>query len=258
MSRLLNRSNPGKAEGILIGSVRVRNAPRGAVAAAVILAAVATALPGCDGRSDGNAPGAVRGDPLPAPADSPAGAAPATPADPRAETKADTLLLEGMPEPVVMTLVRAPNGLGLPFSTYLPPGLAVEFESGGDGAAVRFLAAFGRQPDPSAYLHVRLYPPGTSPADAMDAALAVAGLAAGTHADTADPPAWALNGRDISHARDGTTYLGRALIARHGDRFLHVVTHYPAEYGDGLGPRFARILHHWRWEDTGRMLTGAP
>jgi hypothetical protein len=258
MSRLLNRSNPGKAEGILIGSVRVRNAPPRSAVAAVLLAAMATVLPGCDGRGGGTAPGDAPGDPPPAAADSLAGAAPATPPDPRAETMADTLLIEGMPEPVAMTLVRAPNGFGLPFSTYLPPGVAVEFESGGDGAAVRFLAAFGPQPDPSAYMHVRLYLPDTSPADAMDGALAVAGLAGGTHADTATPPAWALNGRDISHTRDGTTYLGRALIASHGDRSLHVVTHYPAEYGDGLGPRFARILHHWRWEDTGRMLTGAP
>ena len=245
----------------MIRNMRTRNAPvpsRGIIAA-VVLAALA-ALPACDGRGGDGA----RRDAPPAATESPgadtlAVAAPAAPDGlpaARAETLSDTLLIEGMPEPVVMTLVRAPAGFDPAFSTYLPPGLVMESESRGDGAAVRFLAAFGGAPDRSAYMHVRPYPPGTSPADAMDAAIAVAGTTAGSHAPVDSPPAWVLDGRDISHARDGTMYLGRALIARKGDRLFHVVTHYPAEYGDGLGPRFARILHHWRWEDTGGMLTG--
>jgi hypothetical protein len=106
-------------------------------------------------------------------------------------------------------------------------------------------------------MHVRLYPPGTTRGDAMNAALVLAGAAAGPGpASPAEPPVWGLDARTFS-GRGSGSITGRIVIARHGDRLLHVVTHYPAEYGDGLGPRFARILHHWRWEDTGRMLAGA-
>jgi hypothetical protein len=239
----------------MIGCMRVRNTATRSAVVAVVLPVMA-AVPGCGG----DAPGSARRDPPPpAPgslaADTLAGAASAIPPDPRADTMLDTLLIEGMPEPVAMALVRAPAGFGLPFSTFLPPGLAVEFEAGGDGAAVRFLAAFGGSPARSAYLHVRLYPPGTTREDAMNAALVLAGAAAGPASPT-EPPFWGLDARTFSVPGSGSI-TGRIVIARHGDRLLHVVTHYPAEYGDGLSPRFATILHHWRWEDTGRMLAGA-
>jgi hypothetical protein len=46
------------------------------------------------------------------------------------------------------------------------------------------------------------------------------------------------------------------MIARHEERRVRLVSHYPAEYGDGMGPRIARILSHWRWEDTGTSIGG--
>jgi hypothetical protein len=74
-------------------------------------------------------------------------------------------------------------------------------------------------------------------------------------ADPAEPPGWGQEAYTFSYAGDGNVPItGRLVLGRHADRYFHVLTHYPAEYGDGLGPRFQSILEHWRWEDTGRPL----
>jgi hypothetical protein len=195
--------------------------------------------------------------------------APPVPADSLPERPGsiqDTLMLEGMPEVTRSTLVRAPLGFDLPFSTYLPSGINVQFQTAAEGAGVRFAAAFTGRVDARAYMHVRIYPEGTSRARARDA---VGGFlrsrtAGDDPVDAGDverawrpiePPDWALEAYTFDYpGEQGIRYVGRAMIARHGVRFLHVITHYPAEYGDGLGPRFQRILEHWRWEDTGEPL----
>ena len=56
-------------------------------------------------------------------------------------------------------------------------------------------------------------------------------------------------------AADGSTHVGVISIGRHGNRFFHLLIHYPAEYGDGMAPRAALILDEWRWEDTGGGLS---
>jgi hypothetical protein len=175
----------------------------------------------------------------------------------RPRTVADTLLIEGMPEPVTATLLRAPADLGMPFSTYVPPGIAADFEPAGDGPSIRFAAAFTGTADPRAYMHVRLYPAGTSEAAARTAATDFIRSRAPwrDEAQPAAAPPWGIEAYTYQYSGDGGVPItGRLVIGRHRDRFFHVLTHYPAEYGDGLGPRFQRILELWRWEDTGRML----
>jgi hypothetical protein len=163
-----------------------------------------------------------------------------------------------VPEPTPATLVRAPRGFDVPFSTYLPRGLNVDFNSRGDSAAVRFTAAFGGRPVRNAYMHILMYPPGTTRLVARGDAMAFlrGGAPWRNEGQPADPPPWALEAYTYAYTGDGGAYhVGRVVLGRHGSRYFHVVTHYPAEYGDGLGPRLNRILEHWRWEDTGRMLT---
>lgn len=172
----------------------------------------------------------------------------------RPETLVDTLYIEGMPDVARATLVRAPQEFDMPFSTYLPQGMNVEYRTDSSGAAVRFVAAFGGVVEPQAYLQVRKHPLATSAQQARDV---VSAFLAGKTVRPADAPDWAL---DV-HAFDyedhaGIAYTGRIMLARHGPRFLDVVQHYPPEYGDGLGPRFHSILRHWRWEDTGAPLIG--
>jgi hypothetical protein len=169
----------------------------------------------------------------------------------------DTLLIEGMPEATTATLVRAPSDFALPFSTYVPDGISTEFGADGDVDAVRFTAAFSGRPDPNAYMHVFVYPAGTTGVQARTGAFAFmrSRLLAGDEANPTEAPAWAREAYALSYSGDaGVRYVGRLILATHAGRYFHVLTHYPAEYGDGLGPRHARILQWWRWEDTGRPL----
>src|SRR5690606_4159180 len=115
---------------------------RGPVAAHLALAFLAACTVESNEHDDGGAP----------PPASPAGAAkPGASADTagataaRPQTRVDTLYLEGMPEPVELTLVRSPAGFPLPFSTYATDDFIVE-PAGSDvqgDPAVRFIAAFG-------------------------------------------------------------------------------------------------------------------
>jgi hypothetical protein len=195
---------------------------------------------------------------------------PAHPALPeRPGTVQDTLLIEGMPEPTTARLVRSPAGFGAPFTTYVPEGVDVDFEEGGDSAGVRFSAAFTGAADPNAYMHVRLYAPGATAAAQEVAASFLrsrlpqdhpvnGSLEAEQPYAQVEPPSWGDEAFAFRYAGErNTLYVGRIVLARQNGRVLHVLTHYPAEYGDGLGPRFARILQQWRWEDTGRMFESA-
>jgi hypothetical protein len=185
----------------------------------------------------------------------------------RSATRQDTLLIEGMPEPTTSQLVRSPDRFGVPFSTYVPDGIETSFEEGGDSAGVRFSAAFAGVREPNAYMHVRLYVPGAIPDPAEVAASflrtrrpqdhPVDGSQVDPPHEQVDAPSWGDTAFAFRYAGEGgRMYMGRIVLARHDARQFHVLTHYPAEYGDGLEPRFARILDTWRWEDTGEMLTG--
>jgi hypothetical protein len=176
---------------------------------------------------------------------------------PRAPAIRDTLLIEGMPEPTTATLVHTPPGFSLPFSTYVPHGITTEFGADGDSDAVRFTAAFAGRTEPNAYMHVFVYPAGTTGIQARSSAFEFlrSRFLVGDEANPTDTPPWAREAYALSYSGDGGVhYVGRLIIATHADRYFHVLTHYPAEYGDGLGPRHARILQWWRWEDTGRPL----
>jgi hypothetical protein len=176
---------------------------------------------------------------------------------PRSRTIQDTLIIEGMPEPTTATLVQAPSDFDLPFSTYVPRGIQPDFDMDGRGDAVRFTAAFTGRPDPNAYMHVFVYPAGTTGVRARESAFEFlrSRFLVGDEVQPVDAPAWGREAYALSYSGDGGAhYTGRMVLATHAGRYFHVLTHYPAEYGDGLGPRYARILEWWRWEDTGRPL----
>jgi hypothetical protein len=182
----------------------------------------------------------------------PPGSVPERPASIR-----DTIEIEGMPESTTARLFRAPDGWGLPFSTYIPAGIEVAPETDADSGGIRFAAAFTGRADPNAYMHVYVYPRGATGIVARQGALEFlrSRFLVGDEARPAPAPPWAHEAYAMSYSGDGgVPYTGSVVVASHRGRYFHVVRHYPAEYGDGLEPRFRRILERWRWEDTGRSL----
>jgi hypothetical protein len=160
---------------------------------------------------------------------------------------------------VTLTLVRSPEWFRPPFSTYVPPRMRTDFVADDATPSVRFAAAFDGSVSPDAYLQVRLYPPGAAELVAQQEVDAyLRGRSPRQDPITqSDRWPWALDSYGFAYGGEGGTqrFVGAMAIARHGNRFLHVLTHYPAEYGDGMGPRVAQILDEWRWEDDGSFLT---
>jgi hypothetical protein len=182
----------------------------------------------------------------------------------RPQTIQDTLMVEGMPEVVESRLAESPEA---GFSTYVPPGITMEVLTTGDSASVRFSASFAGPADRNAYMHVRTYPPHAGVGTVRENVATflrtlrphddpVGGMVRGTEPhEQAEPPPWGEEAHTFAYTGEtNIRYTGRVVLARSTSGFFHVITHYPPEFGDGLEPRFERILRHWRWETTGEML----
>lgn len=197
-------------------------------------------------RSSDEARAAERGDALPR----------------RPRSRTDTLMVEGTPEPVRLTLFRSPEGFPLPFSVYVPEDMRAEVEDGdasdAEGSAVRFVAEFGGQRNPGAFVHLFVFPPGTDQNRAIAQARAYEVSRGVPVSRGLDPLAdsgreagmpWALRAFAFRYESGGQWYVGAIGIGEKGGRFYQIVRHFPAEYGDGFGPRAELISRAWRWAD---------
>lgn len=216
--------------------------------------ALALTLAACGDRdappiADTDTIGADRADGA-APGDTPGSAV----AQQRAATREDTIMIEGMPEVESSTLVTAPASFAAPFSTYVPEGLRTRFEP---PSTARFTAAFGGQMNNSAFMAVNVHDASVanvSAAAVLEEFMQTRG-AAEHEAVAIDQPSWAVDAIGFrSLGENGTDYTGSIIVAEHGDQVVHIIRHYPVEYGDGLPPRLHTILSDWRWEHTGAML----
>lgn len=190
---------------------------------------------------------------------------PAAVPDDRPPERLDTLRIEGMPEPMPLRLYGTPDDFRPGFGAYVPGDMLVEeteADDEGDGRSVHFRAAFGGQVTPDAFIHLYVFPDTVTPAGAR---AAVRGYEAGRGIPVSrgieplpEPEAgrrmpWALEAYTFRYQSGGQWYLGSIGLGSHAGRLFHLITHYPAEYGDGFGPRADILLRTWRWAD-GSML----
>jgi len=170
---------------------------------------------------------------------------------PRAPTMTDSIRIEGMLEASHLRLVRSPAGMQPAFSVYVPESFEVDFDRDGSDA-VRFTAAFAGRANPDAYVQVLFYPPGTSESLARESVVGFAqSRSPGANAEPADRFDWAIDQYRFQYGTPASLMTGAIALGVHDGRFFHVLIHYPAEYGDGMGPRVARMLESWRWETAG-------
>lgn len=184
----------------------------------------------------------------------------APPATDRPDTMQDTLQIEGMAEPVTLTLF---NEAGIPFTTYLPEGtFAPRLSTEAEGVAVYFDWAAGGTTNPNAYLQF------FSPAGEM-AIYDVAGLDAYLKApsgilenngwkirEDANVPAcpWADVAYRYDDERSDVPAVGYFCLGMHGGAPYYFNAHLPLEYADGFHSRTNVIFEHFRWRDTGAPL----
>lgn len=170
------------------------------------------------------------------------------------DTKPGTLRVEGTEQPVTLRRVDDP---GVPFTTFVPAD-EFEVETGRDssGAFSRFTARFGGVHNPDAYVHFGF------PEAATLYGLRADLLGPGGRLDRerwqdqagAPPCLWAAESVVFQSADAAST--GQLCIGEHVGRPFYMLAHYPAEYGDGFGPRLNVLLDEFRWRGTGEPLGG--
>lgn len=187
----------------------------------------------------------------------------ATALPPRPDTIHSTITLEGMDEPMTYWLYRAPPGFPLPFSTYVPTDMTAAPVAADEADVIRFVAEFGGVRNEQVFLAIAVLPEGIDQA----AAQALANAAARRYGveiveRASDMPrryTWSLEEWNfVRELPGGRRAIGTAALGAHRGRSFLIVTHFPDEYAEGFGPRAARILNEWRWEDTGEGLEGPP
>lgn len=196
----------------------------------------------------------VTSDPAPATgAQQPSDVGDAPPAA-RPRTRTDTIMVEGTAQTETSQLVTAPGGFARPFSTYVPQGIESAVNA---PSTARFTAAFAGNRNPDAFMEVFVYPSGAMRPAAEDILADVMSRRNVAEHETSATgrPSWALDATAFNYVgSDSTAFTGSVTVGQQGATYLHIVRHYPAEYGDGLPPRLQTILEQWRWEDTGEML----
>lgn len=171
----------------------------------------------------------------------------------RPATKAGTIMIEGMPEPMDFILFEVPDDWPLAFSTYHTADFLAEPLRTGEGDAVNFVANFGGTRNDEVLIQVFFHPEGTDPGEADMVAEHLAQDFQLEPADDDDDRApWAYA---VWVARGGPNITWLA-AAEYDGQYFYLLADYPAEYGDGIGPRIGVILREWIWTDTGAPLMG--
>lgn len=167
--------------------------------------------------------------------------------------KPDTLTIEGMPEPVTLRLFHRQ---GLPVATYYPEGdFDPEVVTSAQGSAIHFVASFGGSRNENASIRL-FFPFNLSPLNdpsqletlfvEPDGLADIEGYSIASTSGSASCPAarhtWSLE------ADDGR--IGFACIANQDDNWYLAIASYPAEYGDGFGPRALPIIRELRTIET--------
>lgn len=173
-------------------------------------------------------------------------------------TRRDTLMIGRTANVIGLRLVQAPPGFAVPFSTYVAEDLVVEFDttvavhrvmlgSGGPGSWLE-----------GAFMTIAVHPAGTTRLVVEDRVREFV-VSRGPGIDESEevsPPSWGDWAVELSYPRSaGEWFAGSAVIGQYGPRYFHAVQLYPADDRDALAARFDAVLDHWRWDDTGLMLT---
>jgi hypothetical protein len=157
--------------------------------------------------------------------------------------------VEGMAEPMVLRLFRAPQAFPLAFSTYVPADMEAGVAASGEGDAVRFVARFGGVRDERAGLSLHVPAAGLDAAAAQRLATEMAAMHGAAERMSSGGYTWALE----EYRFHSPERVGRVALGRHDSRYFLLLLAHPPEFGDGFAPRAARILGEWQWADGSRL-----
>lgn len=149
--------------------------------------------------------------------------------------RADTLLIEGMPEPVTLQLYQSPPAWPFSFYTYLPPQMQAQTQSSGEGDAVVFAFSDAR-------LTFFTFPETVDREEAKERAKAA--LATSEMHTCENKYEWQWS---CFVAADDPSQIKKVYVGENSGRYFYFLVHMPAEYADGFTPRYNLILDEWQW-----------
>lgn len=204
---------------------------------------------GCDVRRDGgrDEDAAVREAPV---ADT-AGAGADLERETRPSAKQVAVSIEGMEEEMRVVLYEAPPDFPVRFSTYIPEDMAAERWRSAPGDAVAFVAMFGGQRNEAAAVRMIVHREGATEHEIVEILTELARDLGTELTESSDAPRFDWSIREFrNEARPfrADAAQGTMAVGRRDGRYFTVAIHYPAEYGDGFGPRVSQIFQEWRWE----------
>lgn len=168
----------------------------------------------------------------------------------RPSDKRVPISIEGVEEEMRLVLYESPSDFPLVFSTYIPEDMAAERWRGTEGDAVAFVAVLGGQRNEAAAMRMIVHRAGATEYEVVEI---LTELARDLGTDLEAPPNgprfdWSVREfRNVAHPAREDAAQGFMGIGRRDNRYYTIAIHYPAEYGDGFGPRANRILQEWRW-----------
>lgn len=166
----------------------------------------------------------------------------------RPETIASEIAIEGVAEVLEMNLLESPEEFPLDFSTYIPADMQESTLPLDEGYAIRIWAVFGGVPNKEAHLTIYVFPSAVGAEEAREASVGRMKRLGDVVEDTIRHP-WARGSYSLKGNKTGFLALARAK-----GHWFYLMTAYPPEYADGMGPRIDQIIERWRWKDDGKSL----
>lgn len=180
----------------------------------------------------------------------------------RPRTKHTTISTDGRREAITLHLYSSPPEFALPFSTYVPEGMAGSHIVSDSGDAVSFTARGSGGERHDAFVHTFVSPPWTTEDAAREVVRGVAERyrvpGDRTELEPIRRHPWAMvEYRIRSRGLPGRPLTGWVALGRHNERWFHIIAQYPEASSAFYEPRVQQLLEEWRWADSGRGLSTA-
>jgi hypothetical protein len=160
----------------------------------------------------------------------------------------ETISIEGTAQQLAVVDYRSPADFALGFTTVVPTDMRIDYATSGRGDEIRFEAAFGGVHRPDAALSIVAFPAGTDTAAVRARIDETVAQVRGVRMER-NPDDWALERYRVADGHSGSLGVG----LQNGTWYF-IMTLYPPEYGDGMGPRADLILRRWQWTGSGTPL----
>jgi hypothetical protein len=168
------------------------------------------------------------------------------------ESRVIPLSIEGQPTEVELKLFNPPD---LPLTTYFPAkDFQSEVQEANGAKQVRFSFSPTGQKDPKAYLQIVLPESENSLAQVQELLVGDRGIMATNgwelvdRTDVVSYP-WAKEKLLYQYQTSDGLTVGSIYLGENKGKAFYILTHYPAEYGDGFEPRSAIILENLQFKE---------